>query len=449
MFGGTPQISYVKSTTDQPKWLQDAIYNQINSATTIANTPYQVYGDQRIADPTKATYDAQNLVQDNTGAWIPGMNKAMTGTEALTGQNAGVGTGLGYMQQAAGLNGVTAADPYLQQSAGLVSNAAGQKMLPGVTGYLNQAQQTSGINAAQPYLGAAGQSSANYIQDYMNPYNQAVTGQIATLGARNLQENLLPAVSDQFIRAGQFGSKGMGVFGERALRDTQEAVLGQQAQALQSGYGQAMSAAQAEAAKQLQVGQAAGTLTNAQQQALLQSGQQYGATGAQDIASQLQAAQQQQNIGQSYGTLTGQQQQNLAGIGNQYAATSGTEAQRQQSALQQLANQAQQQQGLMAGDAAGLQAVGEQQRLQGYIDPVTGQMVQGQAQLDQAYASWKEAQDYPKTQADWLNTQIRGMAPNVATSQTQAGTGYGPSVATQIAGGLAGVAGLYKMSNPV
>ena len=228
----------------------------------------------------------------------------------------------------------------------------------------------------------------------------------------------------------------MGVFGERALRDTQEAVLGQQAQSLQSGYGQAMSAAQAEAAKQLQVGQAAGALTNAQQQALLQSGQQYGATGAQDIASQLQAAQQQQNIGQSYGTLTGQQQQNLASIGNQYAATSGTEAQRQQSALQQLANQAQQQQGLMSADAAALQSIG------------SAQQTQQQQQLDAAYGSWKEAQDYPKTQADWLNTQIRGMAPNVATSQTQTGTGYGPSVATQIAGGLAGVAGLYNMTKP-
>jgi hypothetical protein len=436
IFGGTPAPTYVKTTNDQPKWLQDAIYNQINSATTIANVPYQAYTQPRVSTATPDTETAYQMTRENVGAWQPGMGTAMTGTEALTGQNAGVGTGLGYMQQAAGLNGVTAADPYLQQSAGLVSNAAGQKMLPGVTGYLNQAQQTSGINAAQPYLGAAGQSSANYIQDYMNPYNQAVTGQIATLGARNLQENLLPAVSDQFIRAGQFGSKGMGVFGERALRDTQEAVLGQQAQALQSGYGQALGAAQTEAQKQLQVGQAAGTLTNAQQQALLQAGQQYGATGAQDIASQLQAAQQQQNIGQSYGTLTGQQQQNLASIGNQYAATSGTEAQRQQSALQQLANQAQQQQGLMSADAAALQSIG------------SAQQTQQQQQLDAAYGSWKEAQDYPKTQADWLNTQIRGMAPNVATSQTQTGTGYGPSVATQIAGGLAGVAGLYNMTKP-
>ena len=442
LFSGTPAPTYVKTTTDQPKWLQDAIYNQINTATTIANMPYQAYTDPsgkaipRVSTATPDTQTAYQMTRENVGAWQPGMTTAMTGTEALTGQNAGVGTGLGYMQQAAGMDAVKSADPYLQQSSNLVTNAAGQKMLPGVTGYLNQAQQTSGINAAQPYLGAAGQSSANYIQDYMNPYNQAVTSQIANLGARNLQENLLPGVSDAFIRSGTFGGTRMGEFGQRALRDTQESVLNQQAQALQQGYGQAISAAQAEAQKQLQVGQAAGTLTGQQQQALLQAGQQYGTTGAQDIASQLQAAQQAQNIGQSYGTLTGQQQQNIANIGNQYASTSGTEAQRQQSALQQLANQAQQQQGLMSADAAALQSIG------------TAQQQQQQQELDAAYASWKEQQDYPKTQADWLNTQIRGMAPNVATSQTQTGTGYGPSVATQAAQGLAGIAGLYKMANP-
>ena len=89
----------------------------------------------------------------------------------------------------------------------------------------------------------AGATSVGNIGAYMNPYTQAVTDQIAKLGARNLTENLLPGVSDQFIRSGQFGSSRMGEFGGRALRDTQEAILNQQAQALQQGYGQAMTAA--------------------------------------------------------------------------------------------------------------------------------------------------------------------------------------------------------------
>lgn len=96
----------------------------------------------------------------------------------------------------------------------------------------------------------AGATSVGNIGAYMNPYTSAVTDQIAKLGARNLSENLLPAVSDQFTRAGQFGSSGMGTFANRAVRDTQEAILAKQAEALQSGYGQAVSASQADLARQ-------------------------------------------------------------------------------------------------------------------------------------------------------------------------------------------------------
>jgi hypothetical protein len=71
----------------------------------------------------------------------------------------------------------------------------------------------------------AAQTSAQDIGQFFNPYTESVTNQIAKLGARNLSENLLPAVSDSFIRAGQFGGTRMGEFGSRALRDTQESVL--------------------------------------------------------------------------------------------------------------------------------------------------------------------------------------------------------------------------------
>lgn len=96
----------------------------------------------------------------------------------------------------------------------------------------------------------AGATSVGNISAYMNPYNQAVTDQIAKLGARNLTENLLPGVSDQFIRAGSFGGSRMGEFGNRALRDTQEAILGKQGEVLQQGYGQALTASQQDLARQ-------------------------------------------------------------------------------------------------------------------------------------------------------------------------------------------------------
>ena len=129
------------------------------------------------------------------------------------------------------------------------------------------------IGAYQPAMGGAvagsqglaGATSVGNINAYMNPYTQNVTDQIARLGTRNLSENLLPAVSDQFIRAGQFGSSGMGTFGGRALRDTQEAILAQQAGALQSGYTQALGASATDLARQQQAQQQVGELAKMQQ----------------------------------------------------------------------------------------------------------------------------------------------------------------------------------------
>lgn len=140
------------------------------------------------------------------------------------------------------------------------------------------------------------------VSNYMNPYNEAVTNRIAELGSRNLSENLLPGVSDQFIRAGQFGSKGMGEFGARALRDTQESVLGAQSQALQSGYQSALTASQADLARQQgALGQVAdlarsGTALSAADAAQLQS------IGAE------QQAQQQKGLDVAYQDFINQQQ---------------------------------------------------------------------------------------------------------------------------------------------
>ena len=45
LFTGTPQTAtdYTTSSADTPKWLQDAIYNQVQMANPVASTPYQAY----------------------------------------------------------------------------------------------------------------------------------------------------------------------------------------------------------------------------------------------------------------------------------------------------------------------------------------------------------------------------------------------------------------------
>ena len=263
LFQGSPQTasSYTTSSTETPKWMQDAIYNQIQVATNIANTPYQPYSLPTVAELSPLQQQAYKQVQDQQGSWKGDMNYASSGmkdfstkgtADALKAEQGKylrqdlVGTNLdagqGYFNKAGQMDIVGAAQPYLSQ--------AGQQNIMGAANpYLQQSSQTTAealsdkaLNAANPYLQAAAQSGASGIGQYTSPYQQGVMDVIAKQGARNLSENLLPAVSDQFIKAGQFGGTRMGEFGSRALRDTQEAILNQQAQAAQQGYGQALSA---------------------------------------------------------------------------------------------------------------------------------------------------------------------------------------------------------------
>ena len=323
LFKGTAnnQSAYVTKTDETPKWMQDAIYNQIQTATNIGNIPYQDYNLPTVAELGPLQQQAYEQIQGQQGAWQPGMQTAQTGMQ-------------------------------------------GALSAPG------------GLAAANPYLQAAGQSTVQGIQDYMNPYTSGVTDRIAQLGARNLSENLLPQVSDQFIRAGQFGGSRMGEFGARALRDTQESVLGQQSQALQQGYGQALGASQADLARQAQLGQTQGALTNA-------------------------------------------------------------DLQRQLAGYQQMADLTKQQQGMGLSDSAALEAAGR------------AQQGQEQAQLDAAYRQSQAPQDYMRNQADWMSTQIRGMAPSVPVFSTQqsGGTGqtYSPSGLAQLASAYTVGQGINKL----
>ncbi len=470
LFQGTPQTatSYTTSSTETPKWLQDAIYNQIQWAQNTANIPYQQYSGKLVAGLTPEQQQAYQQVKANQGAYLPQLEAAQSGTAAVSQAPGGLSAAQPYMAQAAGMSplsaaqpylsqavktsGVTAANPYLQQTAnmlgGIDTGAAAETLSP----YVSQSLANSGLSAAQPYMNQAATTSAQDISQFMNPYTQAVTNQIAKLGARNLQENLLPGVSDTFIRAGQFGSGRMGEFGSRALRDTQEAVLSQQAQALQSGYGQALSAAQQDAARQAQLASTAGGLGTAQQQAILSGGQALSGAQQQAIQQEMARAQatgqvgtqlgnltqaQQQALlsaGQQTGSLTGQQQQLLANLGTQAGQLTQADLARQQSALSQMAQLAQQGQAMRTADTAALEAAGQ------------AQQAQQQKELESQYQQYQLGLQYPKSQLDWLNAQIRGMAPSVPTTQTATGqtTGqtYSASPLSQLAQGYFAYKGL-------
>ena len=529
LFEGSPKTatSYVQSTTEMPRWMQDAVYNQIQVATNLANKPYQAYqlpGELGVADLTplqqaaysKAatnagvgfTYDAQGNVtstQFGTPAHMGTLGSAITGMEGFSTKGTAadlksaqtpylrqdlVGANLDAGQQlfgrAAGMDVVGAAQPALSRAfqqdivgaaQPYVQRAAAQDVMGAAQPYLSQAGSTTAealseraMAAANPYLQASAQTSASQVGQYMSPYQQGVLDVIAKQGARNLSENLLPQVSDAFIKAGQFGSNRMGEFGSRAVRDTQEAILNQQAQAAQQGYAQSLQAAQADLARQGQLAGTVGSISGADLSRILQGGAQYGNLG--QTAGQLTAQQagilanlgqtmgqltgqqmaQLTNLGQTQGQLTSQQMQNLANLGQmqttagqaqqQFGLTAAQQAQqaqaqdyaRQMSALQNMAGMAQQQQQMGFADTAALESAG------------LAQQRQLQRELDAERAEYDAEQLYPRQQMDWLSTQIRGMAPITPQAQTgsrsTSGDLYSPSPLSTFATGLYTAKGL-------
>lgn len=433
LFQGSPQTatSYVSTTSEMPRWLQDAIYNQIQVATNVANRPFTPYPGETVAKMSPLQEQAYRQVQQNVGAYMPEMTTASTGMQGLAQKGTAEqmqAAQAGYLQPGLAGYNLGAGQGYFTRAGGMDIPGAAQPLLGKAEATTAQSLAERALSAADPYLQAAGQTTASQVGQYMSPYQQGVLDVLAKQGARNLEENLLPKVSDAFIRAGQFGSSRMGEFGSRALRDTQEAVLNAQAQAAQQGYGQALGAAQADLARQAQLAGTVGSISGADLSRILQGGAQFG------------------NLGQTTGQLTAQQAQNLMNLGQMQtgagqaqqqfglaAAQQTQQAQaqdyaRQLTALQNLADISRQTQALRTGDVAALEAAG------------VAQQKQSQAVLDAERQKFELERAYPKQQLDWLSTQVRGMAPLSQTPQTQVGqtTGatYSPSPLSQLATGL-------------
>lgn len=131
----------------------------------------------------------------------------------------------------------------------------------------NQGNWQPNLTGATDYTTAAGATfDPTEFAKYQSPYIDGVVNRIAQLGARNLSENLLPQVNDTFTGAGQFGSSRHADFTNRAVRDANESILGQQSLALQQAQDSAMSNYQTAMGRKLQAGEQLGTLGQLQQQ---------------------------------------------------------------------------------------------------------------------------------------------------------------------------------------
>ncbi len=364
LFAGAPPPSvttYGSTTSSLPPWFEAYQQALLGKSNVIAGEPYQQF-----TAPSSGAYDA--LAAARQAPFTPA-----TQTGWQLGENA---AGAGQPAMDAGIAGTTGA---LGQSASGVAQPI-----------INQSMANpTATDASSGYLGAGTQNWPSQAQGYMNPYMDQVGQRIADLSTRNLQENVLPGISDNFVKSGMFGSSRQGDFTNRAVRDQQNELQGNLATAYGNEYNQAAQQQAADASRNVQAGQIAGNLQST------------------DTQNLQQAANLSGNFANADRTTTGTLGQDLGNLGtaNQRLGLTG---------------------------ASIYQGIGQQQQQQ------------QQQLLDTMYQNFTEQRDYPKTQATFLNNQIRGLpAPtSTSTSATAPSSVYTAPPFAQILGATTGLAGL-------
>jgi hypothetical protein len=381
---GKPVEAVPVSSTQQtilPDWYTNYAMDILANQKAVAARPFQEYVDTsgkaipRVADFAPDQQAGFQATREGAFTFRPELGQASSITQGTLGRSS-LGAAQPYFGQAAGMSGVTAATPGLQQGAGYISGST----------------NALGLQMAQPYLGAAGQSAAQTVGQYMNPYTEQVVNRIGQLGTRTLQEQVLPGIEGEMIRAGQFGGTRQAELTGRAIRDAIEGISAQQSSALQQGYGQAQQAAQTDLARQAQLASTAGGLGGAQQQALLGAGSQMA------------------DIGQTYGALTQAQQQMLTDLGKSSGALYGQDTSNQLAAAQQMAGIAQQRQQQELTGAGALQQIGAQQQ------------ALAQKNLDISREDFLARQAYPQEQIKAMTGALQGVQPAVPQAATKVGT---------------------------
>jgi len=438
------------ATTQYPDWWKNYSEGLINTATQIASQPYSPYQGPTVAPLTalqqQAMAGAGNLQGSKAaeyGSATSALDRA-AGIDISAAGTPGIQEGMALARQAAGVSSVGAAQPYLGQASNLSTTGAAQPYITGAMGALGQATNVNVPGSAQPYLNTAGQligqsaqSAVPGINQYMNPYNEAVVSRVGQLAGRNLQENLLPRIGAEFTGMGQSGSDRAREFAARAVRDTQESALAQQSGLLSQGYGQALTAAQADLARQGQLaatsgqlGNVMGGLTADQQRAFLQSGATQG------------------QLGQTMGNLTASQQNALLQAGQTAGQLTGADATRQLQAGQELRTS-----GGALGQLAEAQAASQRAAAAGYgtlagqmqgadLEAMKAQMAAGavgqaqtQRNFDAGLAAFNEEKNYPQDTLANLIKTVTPLAPP-GTSYTSTNVPYNPPTASQNAASI-------------
>ena len=134
------------------------------------------------------------------------------------------------------------------------------------TGALPGTNQVGNTNAQALASQVGSTDTATRAGQFMQPYTGQVVDALGALGQRNIQQNLIPGANAGAVAGGQFGSKrGAEVLGQ-AINTGLQNINANQSQALQTGYTQALQAAQADNQNKLAAAGQMGALASQGQQ---------------------------------------------------------------------------------------------------------------------------------------------------------------------------------------
>lgn len=456
----------VIQTQNLPQWYADYLQTTIGRALGQASGEAPTYDGPRIAG-LNATQDAAfRGIGATQGAGQPILGGAekmlstMYGNNPLDAANPYFDAGKGLINQGAGTDIAGGINPYLQQGQNLISQ--GQQNVVGLASpYVQQSTMPTGLMAAAPFLGAANQSLGAATNDALNPYLSGAMNALSDQASYDLKNKYLPAVNDDFIRAGQYGSTRNQDITAQTIRDLSNTVQQNQAGLINQAYGQAQSAAGQNLALKGNLAQTAGGLGTQQQQITQSAGLGLGNLGGTQGSLALQGANAAGNLGATLGTALSNQGQlgvsagnALAGIGSQ----AGGLANAYNQSLIGGAN--------AAGQLAQVQSNNSLNQANALYSAGAAQQGQQQKNLDTAYQDWQNQTFYPQNQTSWLSSIVRGLPSQPAgygqTTQTQTPSNTGAQVAGLLgagaglvggvqggSGGSGGYSGYYKRGGAV
>jgi hypothetical protein len=402
-------VSTQSTVTQQelPAWAQQYYGSILSRGLSTIDQPYQAYTGDRVAGFTPEQLQSFDMVQKGLGNYMPYIDEAsIMNMEA--GAESASDAASPFFSQASEGSGAREANPYL--TAG-TSREAINAAVP----YIQRAGIGSALASANPYLAAGTGSFTNNVNQYMNPYNQAVTDRIGAMAARNLTENLLPSINRTFIGGGTFGGRRSAEFTARAIRDSQEAALAEQNKALQAGYGQASDIYNTEAERNLNAASTSGQLSDADLSRMLSAGK-----SAADIFNQIAA--NNLSAGQTAGSLKGQDLSRLADIGASVGQITGADASRKLEAARNIAGLGSQVQNQYGNDVSALSQVGG------------AKQALGQQVADTKYADYLREQGAPIDRLKDLAGLTAGMPMPLTTYENQTGSAPAPSTLGTLAG---------------